>query len=143
MDTNFWMDSRPPFISADVAAVTLAATDKALVPIANLPVLGSNYFSYIGKACRIKMFGRLTTGATPGNGTLDLYWGSGADATGTILQSSATFALTASMTNTVWWAELTIRCRAMGSSGSLFATGKLSIINSATATTPASEYTVP
>jgi hypothetical protein len=67
-DGLFYVDSRTPFISADVAAVTLAATAKALIPVANIPVFGSNYFSLIGKAVRIRLFGRITTAATPGNG---------------------------------------------------------------------------
>jgi len=110
-------------LSADVAAVTLSTTDKALIPVANLPILGSNYFSFIGKLVRLRMFGRITTGATPGNGTVDVYWGSGADANGTIICSSAAVALTASQTNLTWELELFIRCRAMGASGSLFGLG--------------------
>jgi hypothetical protein len=135
MDGNFYVDSRGPFISADVAAVTLATTDKALVPIGNLPVLGSNYFGFIGKAVRIKIFGRITTAATPGNGTFDLYWGTGADANGTILASSATVALTASQTNLSWEAELIVRCRAEGASGSLLVTGHILFNNAVVANT--------
>lgn len=126
MDGQFYVDTRAPHISADVASVTLSTTDKALVPLANLPVLGANYFSYIGKAVRIKLFGRVTTGTTPGNGTFDLYWGSGADANGTIIGSSAAFALTASQTNLSFLFEMIVRCRALGASGSLLTTGILS-----------------
>jgi hypothetical protein len=125
MDGQFYVDSRAPFLAADVAAVTLSTTDKALLPIANLPILGSNYFGWVGKNVRIRVFGRITTGATPGNGTLDVYWGSGADANGTIIASSAAVALTASQTSLSWELDLFIRCRAMGSSGSLFCTGML------------------
>lgn len=122
-DGLFFVDSRSPFISADVAAVTLSTSDLALVPVANLPILGSNYFAFIGKAVRIRMFGRITTAATPGNGTIDIYWGSGASATGTIIASSAAFALTPSQTNLTWEMEFFVRCRAMGSSGSLMTVG--------------------
>jgi hypothetical protein len=135
MDGNFYVDSRSPFISADVAAVTLATTDKALVPIANLPILGSNYFGFVGKAVRIKMFGRITTAATPGNGTLDILWGTGADANGTVLASSATVALTASQTNLSWEAEFIVRCRALGASGSLIVMGRLLVNNAVIANT--------
>lgn len=124
MDGPFYVDSRAPFISADVAAVTLAATAKALIPAANIPVLGSNYFSYVGKAMRIRLFGRMTTAATPGNGQFSLYYGSGADANGVVVAQSAAFALTASQTNLSWMAEIIVRCRAMGAAGGLFATGK-------------------
>lgn len=135
MDGPFYVDSRAPHIPADVASVTLATTDKALIPVANIPVLGSNYFSYIGKAMRISLFGRITTGTTPGNGTFDIYWGTGADANGTILASSATFALTASQTNLSWWLEMIVRCRAGGSSGSLMVTGQTSFNNAVVANT--------
>ena len=142
-DGLFYVDTRAPHISADVASVTLSTTDLALIPVANIPILGSNYFSFVGKAMRLKLFGRMTTGATPGNGTFDIWWGAGGAAATTLLASSATFALTASMTNTVWWSELIIRCRALGASGSLFVTGYFGIINSATSTTVASIFPVP
>lgn len=134
-DGNDYVDSRGPFISADVAAVTLASTDKALIPAANIPVLGSNYFGRIGKAMRVRLFGRITTAATPGNGTFDIYWGTGADANGTIIGSSAAVALTASQTNLSWELELYIRCRAMGASGSLFVTGHAKFNNAVLAST--------
>lgn len=135
MDGNFYVDSRGPFISADAAAVTLASTDKALVPVANLPVFGSNYFGFIGKAVRIKMFGRITTAATPGNGTFSLYWGTGADANGTVLGASGTVALTASQTNLSWELEMIIRARALGASGSLLAMGRMLFNNAVLANT--------
>lgn len=134
MDGQFYVDSRAPHLAADVAAVTLAVTDSALVPFANIPVLGSNYFSYIGKAVRISLFGRITTGATPGNGTFDIYWGNGTNANGTLLASSAAFALTASQTNLSWWCQIVARCRAQGSSGSLIVTGLTSFNNAVVAT---------
>lgn len=123
MDGPFYLDSRGPFISADIAAVTLATTDKAVYPLSNFPVLGGNYFTYPGKGLYIRLFGRMTTGATPGNGTWDIYYGSGADATGTILASSAALALSASQTNLTWYAEFIVRCRSTGSAGTLFCTG--------------------
>ena len=124
-DGLYYVDTKLPHLSADVASVTLSTTNKALVPAMSLPVLGSNYFSFVGKAMRISMFGRMTTGATPGNGTFSLMWGTGADANGTSLVASAATALTASQTNLSWWAQLYVRCRALGSSGTLMATGIL------------------
>lgn len=124
MDGSFYVDSRAPHISADVGQVTLAGTNKAVIPLANIPVLGANYFSYVGKAIRLTMFGRITTVLTPGNGQWNIYWGTGADANGTIIGSSAALALTASQTNISWRMECIIRCRAMGATGSLFVTGE-------------------
>lgn len=124
MDTPFYNDLRSPFTVVDIGAVTLAATDKALYPAANFPLLGSNYW-WVGKKIKIRLFGRMTTGATPGNGTFDVYWGSGVDATGTIIASSGTLALSVNQTNVSWWVEIYIHCRAIGSgsTGSLFVTG--------------------
>lgn len=125
MDGPFYNDLRAPFISADVAAVTLATTDKALYPPSNFPVLGGQYFSFIGKKLRVRVFGKITTGATPGNLTIDIYYGDGTDANGVLLVSSAAIALTASQTNLSWEIELTIHVRSLGSAGTLFVDGQL------------------
>lgn len=122
-DGLFYNDMREPFIGADPTSVTLSTTDKALYPAANFPVLGGQYFARIGKALKIRLFGRITTGTTPGNLTFDLYYGSGADATGTIICSSAAVALTASQTNLSWMAEFDVHCRSLGATGTLFGTG--------------------
>lgn len=134
-DGLFYVDSKVPHLAADVASVTLSTTLKALVPAGSLPPLGSNYFSFVGKAVRIKMTGRITTGATPGNGQFALMWGSGADNTGTNVVQSSTFALVASQTNLTWWLELILRCRAIGTSGSLIGTGIMSFNNAVVAST--------
>jgi hypothetical protein len=123
MDGPFYVDSRAPHINADVAAVTLATTYKAMVPVANLPVLGSNYFGFIGKAVRIRMYGRITTAATPGNMQVGLLWGNGTDANGTTIMQSGTVALTASQTNLTWELDMLVRCRALGASGALIGHG--------------------
>ena len=123
-DGLFYNDLREPFIAVDIAAVTLAATAKALYPVSNFPVLGGQYFSRIGKKLLIRLFGRITTGATPGNGSFDIYYGSGADANGVLLASSAALALSASQTNLTWTVEIRVHCRSIGSTGTLFCTGK-------------------
>lgn len=123
MDGAFYNDLRAPFILADIPAVTLAATAKALYPAANFPVLGGQYFNFPGKRIRIRLFGRMTTGLTPGNGSFDIYYGSGADATGVILASSAALALTASGTSLSWAAEIDVHCRSVGATGTLFCVG--------------------
>jgi hypothetical protein len=123
MDGNFYLDTREPFIGADIAAVTLAATAKALYPPSNFPVLGGQYFARVGKKLKIRLFGRMTTAATPGNGSFDIYYGTGADANGVLLASSAAVALAASQTNLSWFCEVYVHCRSIGSAGTLFATG--------------------
>ena len=123
MDGAFYLDTREPFIGADIAAVTLAATNKALYPASNFPVLGGQYFARIGKAVKIVLFGRITTVLTPGNITFGVYYGNGADATGVLLGSTTAQALTASQTNLSWRAEIDVHCRSIGSAGALFCTG--------------------
>lgn len=122
-DGLFYNDLREPFNATDVAAVTLAATAKALYPAAAFPVLGGQYFSRVGKKLRIRLFGRMTTGITPGNGSFNVYYGSGADATGVLLMTGAPVALVASGTNLSWQADIFVHCRSIGATGTLFCTG--------------------
>lgn len=123
-DGLFYTDLREPFIGADVAAVTLAATAKALYPAGAFPLLGGQYFSRVGKKLRIRLFGRMTTGLTPGNGSFNVYYGSGADATGVVLMTGTPVALVASGTNLSWTLEMFVHCRSVGATGTLFCTGR-------------------
>jgi hypothetical protein len=125
MDGPFWVDLRAPHISADAASVTLTTTNKAILPVANLPPLGSNYFAFAGKAVRMRLWGQMTTVATPGNLGLALYWGTGADANGTAILNVAAAAAQALTqgTNLSWEWDLIVRSRALGASGSLIAHG--------------------
>ncbi len=122
-DGLFYQDTREPFISADIAAVTLAATAKALYPAGNFPALGGQYFARPGKKLHIVLFGRMTTVLTPGNLTITAYWGTGADANGTIICQSAAVALQASQTNLSWQLDLMFHCRSIGATGTLFGRG--------------------
>jgi hypothetical protein len=141
-DGLFYNDLRSPFLTFDVASVTLSTTDKALYPATAFPVLGSNYFGFAGKSIRVKMFGRLTTAATPGNLTWDVYWGTGADANGTILASSAAVALQASQTNLSWAAEFDIVARTLGATGTMMCTG-WSLFNVAVVLSTAQPVLIP
>jgi hypothetical protein len=69
------------------------------------------------------MFGRISTGATPGTGTFSILWGNGADANGTVLASSAGFSLGTTQTNCSWECKFLCRCRALGATGSLIVSG--------------------
>jgi hypothetical protein len=127
MDGSFYLDSREPFfLSTEYASVSLATTDKALHTAIVMPTFGSQYFGRRHKGAWIKAFGRMTTAATPGNLTIDVYWGSGADATGTILAASQAATLVASQTSLAWWLDCFVTCEATGSTttaGSLFCWG--------------------
>lgn len=122
-DGLFYNDLREPFTAADIAAVTLASTAKALYPPSNFPVLGGQYFARVGKKLKIRAFGRMTTGATPGNGSFNVYYGNGADANGVALMTGTPVALVANGTNLSWMAEFLVHCRSIGSAGTLFVTG--------------------
>lgn len=122
-DGLFYQDLREPFTAADIASVTLSTTDKALYPASNFPVLGGQYWARVGKKMRIYGFGRCTSAATPGNLTFDIYYGTGADANGTIIASSAAQAWTASQANMSFMFDITVHCRSIGSTGTLFCTG--------------------
>ena len=122
-DGLFYQDTRAPFIGADITAVTLATTLKALYPASNFPVLGGQYFNYIGKKLKIRLFGKVTTDGTAGNGNFGVFYGSGADNTGVSLVTSTAVALTTTQTNLSWWAEFYISCRSTGSAGTLFCEG--------------------
>jgi hypothetical protein len=112
-----------PHSTVDVAAVTLAATNKALWPVANIPQMGKDYW-YAGKEIEIEAKGRITTVLTPGNLTLAFFYGTGADANGVSLAASAAQTLVASQTNIAWRVRATIRCITIGTAGTLFCDGE-------------------
>jgi hypothetical protein len=142
-DGLFYVDTRAPHISADIGPVTIAAANKALIPLGNIPILGGNYFSWVGKAIRMRLWGRWSTAASPGTQTFSLLWGTGADANGTAILTSQVITPIASLVNTSWRFEGIIRCRSLGSSGSLMAHGLFEFLNSLTLTTAAVEYMCP
>jgi hypothetical protein len=143
-DGLFYVDSRAPHQNADIAAVTIIATNKALVPLGNLPVLGSNYW-WVGKAVRIRAAGRWNTAATPGTQTFALLWGTGADANGTAIITSQVITPIASLVNTFWMFDAVVRCRILGGSGvgALIGMGTFKYLNSLTLTTALVEFPIP
>lgn len=122
-DGLFYQDTREPFVTIPPAAVTLAATAKALYTTSQFPVLGGQYFSRVGKKLKIRLFGIITTGITPGNGSFNVYYGSGADANGTLLMTGTAVALSASQTNLTWVLEIVVTCISIGNTGTLRCTG--------------------
>jgi hypothetical protein len=124
MDGAFYNDLREPFIATDVPAVTLATTAKALYTASYFPNLGGQYWTRVGKKIKIRLFGRMTTVLTPGNGSFNVYYGNGTDANGILLMTGTPVALTASQTNLSWMLELYVHCRSTGATGTLFVTGR-------------------
>lgn len=125
MDTPFYVDTREPVIIVPPAAVTLAATAKALYTLPAFPSTLNQYFVRPGKKFRIRLFGQITTAATPGNGVFDIYYGTGADANGVILASSAALTLIASQTNASWQLDITVTCITQGATGTLRCDGSV------------------
>lgn len=122
-DGLFYNDTREPFLVADVTAVTMTTTAKALYPATAFPVLGGQYFNRPGKAIKICLWQKMALGGTPGNFSYNLHWGTGADANGTLICTAGTpIALTASVTK-CGYAEFVIRCLTTGTAGTLQATG--------------------
>jgi hypothetical protein len=123
-----------PAVTADEATITLLTTNKALIPATRFNMLGTQFFNRIGRKLRIRAFGKITTGATPGNFTGAILFGTGADANGTSLGATATVALTAAQTNLSWEMEAYIHSREVGATGSLFCTGRWLFNNAVIAT---------
>lgn len=124
MDGAFYNDLREPFVVVAPGAVTLATTAKALYTASQFPVLGGQYFARPGKKIKIRLFGIITTAATPGNGSFNVYYGTGADANGVLLMTGTPVALTAGQTNLTWELEIYVKCVTIGSAGTLLCNGK-------------------
>lgn len=122
-DGLFYLDTREPFMTVSPAAVTLAATAKALYTPSHFPVLGGGYFGRVGKKLMIHLFGVMTTGAIPGNGSFNVYYGTGADANGVLLMTGTPAALTLNVTANTWYADIIVTCITTGSAGTLRCTG--------------------
>lgn len=125
-DGLFYNDLREPFVTVPPAAVTLAATPLPLYTASQFPVLGGHYFGRVGKKLKIRLFGVITTVLTPGNGSFNVYYGTGAAANGTVLMTGTPAALTASRTADTWELEIVVTCRTTGSAGTLLCNGSAS-----------------
>ncbi len=121
-DGLFYLDTREPHLVSDIAPVTLTTTAKALYPAQSFPVLGGQYFNRPGKAIKICMWIKLVMPSTPGNFSFNVHWGSGADATGTLICVAGT---PVALTNATkcGYCEVTVRCLTTGTAGTLQATG--------------------
>lgn len=121
---QFYQDTRPPWLIADTAAVTLTTSQQVLWSVADLtPTYASDWFP--GKIFQLRCYGRLTTPAGAGALTVQFGYGTASGTTGA-LATSAALTVVASQTNISWRFEGRIRCRAVGpgaNAGILFGTG--------------------
>lgn len=141
---NYHETLDPPGGGADEATVTLATTYKGLI-LPSRYNYGPQYFNKVGRKLWIRMFGKITTALTPGNGQVGVLFGSGADNVGVNVVQSAAFALTASQANMSWWLDLWITCRSTGPAGTLFGQGFFRVneaVNTATQQIPTSNAVV-
>lgn len=118
-ESLFFTDTMEPHMYQDQSPVTLSTTDKAMYPLAAHPFFKSQIFSRPGKKFAYHATGKITTAATPGNLTIDIYYGNGGDANGTILASSAAQTLVINQTSISWHVWWTVRCATPGATGTL------------------------
>lgn len=122
-DGPFYLDSRPPFQTGDYPQITLLTTSLMLWPSGGSPSSTPAGYWWNGKKMWLRLQGKITTAATPGNLTIEIRYGT-TDNAGTILATSAATALAASKSNINWWMEAMVHCREQPSNASpLFASG--------------------
>jgi hypothetical protein len=121
-DSIYYRDTISKRITADFGQITLSTTSLMILnPVINWSTI-AGYWD-LGKRWKITVFGKATTGTTPGNLTVEIRYGT-TDAGGTILQTSAATALGASKTSISWRMEAYIHARAaLGTAAGLFAWG--------------------
>ena len=127
--TQNYHETCDPSPIADEAAITLATTYKALMPVSRYN-LGTQFFNKPGRKLWIRMFGKMTTLVTPGNGQIGILFGTGADNNGVIVAQSGAFSLAAAQTNLSWFADFYITCRSTGTVGTLFGHGFFKVTDS-------------
>jgi hypothetical protein len=109
---------------ADGTAVTAAATRTILVPSFTLP---ANYL-YPGRTLKYTLFGRASSAVTtPGTFVHSLIYGTAAG--GVVLAASGAWAPETGTvaTNLAWYCEYYSVCRSVGSSGTQFTMGRMSL----------------
>lgn len=117
-ETQNYHETRDPFFtSGDFTAVAPITTSISMIPILRVPATNlafpAGYWLKPGRRWWIRMFGKITTAATPGNVTFEIrhQTGTPTDAGGTILATSAATAATANKTNISWLMECIIESR--------------------------------
>lgn len=105
-----------PVMVADQTAVP--GTSEAVLWAAMFAALAPNFFDQAGKTARVRAFGVMTTGATPGTLTLTPRYGTTTGGT-SLGAGTVSGTLAASQTNAPWFLDATCICRVAGSAGSI------------------------
>jgi hypothetical protein len=134
MDGTFWR-SRPTQVFSQVTAVTLtAAATASVVSLTNgagSPTLSAGTLNRLGCTLVVKGGGYITTAASAeGNLTLGIYLG------GACVATTGAIALAASQTKIGYFFEVRITVTALGSSGTVQATGTVCLSSLSTALDP-------
>jgi hypothetical protein len=130
-DGLLYRDLRQPILIADNAAITLSSTALDLYLVTQFGALPANYWTP-GKTINVTAYGKITTAATPGNGTFSL---SVNPTVNTSLVSSTAKALTANQTNLSWRCLSHFQCRTTGTSGTFRMSGVYDVNVSVVAST--------
>lgn len=103
---NLIVETRKPYVqTADFAQVTQTTTSKNWLPQDGTGFMFPKNYWDAGKEWRFTLFGKMTTGATPGNHTTEIRHATVqpiTDAGGTILATSSAVAAGANKTNISW-----------------------------------------
>jgi hypothetical protein len=116
---------RPAGQTADYAQVTQTTTSKNWLPQDGTAFMYPKNYWDLGKEWRFSMFGKMTTGATPGNHTTEIRQQAAqpiTDAGGSILATTTAVAAGASKTNISWVIIGHVQGRAaVGTAAAMFA----------------------
>ena len=128
MDGPFYVEHLKPYSVQTQVSVTLTATLQILCPGAVIPQLPANFFGFPGKTVRVRVMGTCTSAATPGNLDFQINYGAATNNTG-INIAGVNVGWAANQAGTTYIAEFFIRCRSIGTSGTLIGAGLLFIQN--------------
>jgi hypothetical protein len=109
----------------DGAALASSTTATSLLPASAKTKIWPNFFGSTEKMIRIWAHGRISTlVTTPGTLTLDVRFIDSAATTVVVMNGGAMTLNIVAKTNVTWWLEIIASCRLIGSSATLFGTGK-------------------
>ena len=124
-DGPFYIDGKPPFSVNNSTTTSLTTVNQNILPSSWLPLLGG-YFNFVGKLLYMRCTGVCTSVATPGNFGINFFWGNNTANNGTNI-ANVGYTWTANVAGAAFQWELWVRCRALGTSGSLFSWGNIFI----------------
>jgi hypothetical protein len=142
--TIFYTETLQPWIlsSGGVAAttITLTTTAKQIATQASFGLVPVGFW-YPGKAIRLDAYFETTSGGTPGNFTIGLFYGNG-DNNG-VSKVGAAIAFAATQTSRTIHVVGTLRCRTAGTGGTGWITGHADIDKALITATTYEPYLIP